>query len=468
MKSYWIALALVSLVIGIVPAKIARSKGKDFWIWYIYGVFLFLFAMIHAIVLPEKFSPKDEDENSIKTVKSSLSSVVDNITNEIGLIDINCPVEVVGYEIRINDKLGKTFCAVKLFNLSNKVVSSIKMIINCYDSFGQSVIEERQSYVEATIQDESAQPKAFLGLNKPILLSNHPNTRKVDIIITSVLFSDGLVWKKGDYELIEFKESRIPDTAELKNIQKVAGMDAICYPREDDNVWTCVCGRLNSKNDDNCKRCERNKFTIFERLSSRESIERELEKLEQAESENIKISNIKRKKKFAIICFCSIVIGIFLCFGYLTDFTFSYSQYVINYNTTVNSNEMLPLIGRKINDSEVQLLLKRLGNKKVVSKYDDCYFYCYRNKGIELRFESDDTFSYVNLFHNDEKYEDYKGLLPDNLTFNDNSKEVESKIGKPYKTEYTYVMYYKNYSFAYDKDFSSIVHFCLGTDKNKL
>ena len=35
----------------IIPASIARNKGRDFFLWYIYGVALFIFALIHSLVL---------------------------------------------------------------------------------------------------------------------------------------------------------------------------------------------------------------------------------------------------------------------------------------------------------------------------------------------------------------------------------------------------------------------------------
>lgn len=44
----WIAIALV---LGFLPALIAKSKGHSFFAWYIYGALLFIVALIHAIVL---------------------------------------------------------------------------------------------------------------------------------------------------------------------------------------------------------------------------------------------------------------------------------------------------------------------------------------------------------------------------------------------------------------------------------
>jgi len=39
------------LVLALIPAAIAKSKGRDFGLWYIYGVLLFIVALVHSICL---------------------------------------------------------------------------------------------------------------------------------------------------------------------------------------------------------------------------------------------------------------------------------------------------------------------------------------------------------------------------------------------------------------------------------
>jgi hypothetical protein len=41
----------VAAVLGLIPAAIARSKGHSFGAWWFYGWWLFIFALVHAIVL---------------------------------------------------------------------------------------------------------------------------------------------------------------------------------------------------------------------------------------------------------------------------------------------------------------------------------------------------------------------------------------------------------------------------------
>tara|TARA_B100001057_G_C22571142_1_gene841214 strand:- start:544 stop:807 length:264 start_codon:yes stop_codon:yes gene_type:complete len=39
------------LLIGLIPAMIARSKGKSFMLWWIYGALLFIIALVHSILM---------------------------------------------------------------------------------------------------------------------------------------------------------------------------------------------------------------------------------------------------------------------------------------------------------------------------------------------------------------------------------------------------------------------------------
>jgi hypothetical protein len=49
----FLGLLLVAIVLGLLPAGIAKSKGRDFMLWWLYGTAFFLVAVIHAIVLKD-------------------------------------------------------------------------------------------------------------------------------------------------------------------------------------------------------------------------------------------------------------------------------------------------------------------------------------------------------------------------------------------------------------------------------
>ena len=37
--------------LGLIPAFIAKSKGRSFLTWYVYGIALFIVALIHSCVI---------------------------------------------------------------------------------------------------------------------------------------------------------------------------------------------------------------------------------------------------------------------------------------------------------------------------------------------------------------------------------------------------------------------------------
>ena len=49
-----LSLLLLLPLLAIIPAIIAAKKGRNPFLWYAYGVALWLVALIHAIMLPPK------------------------------------------------------------------------------------------------------------------------------------------------------------------------------------------------------------------------------------------------------------------------------------------------------------------------------------------------------------------------------------------------------------------------------
>jgi hypothetical protein len=48
----------LAAIIGIIPAIIARNKGKNFLLWWFYGAMLFIVALPHALLI-KPHSQKD-------------------------------------------------------------------------------------------------------------------------------------------------------------------------------------------------------------------------------------------------------------------------------------------------------------------------------------------------------------------------------------------------------------------------
>ena len=44
-------LLIFGAIVGVIPALIARSKGRGFWGWWIYGSLLFIIAFVHVLLI---------------------------------------------------------------------------------------------------------------------------------------------------------------------------------------------------------------------------------------------------------------------------------------------------------------------------------------------------------------------------------------------------------------------------------
>ena len=61
-STYIFVSAVVSLIVAaalaVIPASIAKNKGYDFAIWWLYGWLLFIVAIIHVNFIPDKSANK--------------------------------------------------------------------------------------------------------------------------------------------------------------------------------------------------------------------------------------------------------------------------------------------------------------------------------------------------------------------------------------------------------------------------
>ena len=44
-------LIIAWTLLGLIPAAIAQSKGRDFFLWWLYGFLIFIVALPHALLL---------------------------------------------------------------------------------------------------------------------------------------------------------------------------------------------------------------------------------------------------------------------------------------------------------------------------------------------------------------------------------------------------------------------------------
>lgn len=46
-----VELMIIGVLIGLIPASIARSKGRNFFLWWGYGAAIWIIAFPHSVLL---------------------------------------------------------------------------------------------------------------------------------------------------------------------------------------------------------------------------------------------------------------------------------------------------------------------------------------------------------------------------------------------------------------------------------
>jgi hypothetical protein len=54
----------LAVIIGLIPAFIARNKGKNFLLWWFYGAMLFIVALPHALLIKPDNQKCEQDQMS--------------------------------------------------------------------------------------------------------------------------------------------------------------------------------------------------------------------------------------------------------------------------------------------------------------------------------------------------------------------------------------------------------------------
>jgi hypothetical protein len=53
---------IFAVLIGLIPGMIARSKGREFVIWWLYGSLLFIVALPHALLLKPEIKQLEQQQ----------------------------------------------------------------------------------------------------------------------------------------------------------------------------------------------------------------------------------------------------------------------------------------------------------------------------------------------------------------------------------------------------------------------
>jgi hypothetical protein len=136
-------------------------------------------------------------------------------------IDLTCPVELWQYAMPTESSPECTFI---MNNLSDKVVASVMVTLNCYGKQDQPVLR----------QSERVQGlKAGVGerFSIVILPSQWQGVEGMDLVVEKVWFDDATVWRRGSAPLTQYTPNTLSHGRALDHLRFVAGRDAVGYPQ---------------------------------------------------------------------------------------------------------------------------------------------------------------------------------------------------------------------------------------------
>ena len=148
------ATIIVLLLIALIPASIASKKGKSFGLWYVYGVCLWIVALIHSLVLPDESQNQNNNSanNSYKPYEPiTKTEPVINTVNKVKCtsVDINAKVRVQAWDIEKNSE-ENIYLKLNVLNTTSDVITALSIIAKGFDSFNNPVLINNKEKIFCT------------------------------------------------------------------------------------------------------------------------------------------------------------------------------------------------------------------------------------------------------------------------------------------------------------------------------
>lgn len=252
---------------------------------------------------------------------------------DIKKVCLDCPVDIEKGAILFDRKLKSNLLQLKLINIGDQPIKSAYIRIYCYDDSGDKIALEND-YLEYAYVDVHCPSQGTFGTKTPIYL---PSTfaRVFFIYITRVVLQDESVVRFDeedhiDVPILDKIEGNIENTDELFRIEEAVSLNNEAYPltyipRDYSNsLWSCTCGRINSKDTESCMRCSRSKKLQFDIINdqylqkSMDEYQKYLDekRMEEEIQKQIKREQkLKRNKKILKFSFGFIILSLVICIG---------------------------------------------------------------------------------------------------------------------------------------------------------
>ena len=180
-------------------------------------------------------------------------------------IDLSCPAEIFRTAMPTE---GIPAVSMIMFNLSDRVITSAEVTAVLLSASG-----DEKARVVFRGRALNGRPHSTFSMNVP--MAPDPAAKQAEIRIDKIWFSDNDVWRRGEYEEVEYTPNNLPSSPALMNLKYAAGETAVGYPSYQNGLWVCVCGRPNADREMVCARCRRDRESVFA-MFNRETVEKQI------------------------------------------------------------------------------------------------------------------------------------------------------------------------------------------------
>ncbi len=203
-------------------------------------------------------------------------------------IDLTCPVEA--WKVTLPDPEHPQ-CDVTLFNLSSLQVVSVEVTI-----FLSSEDGEETARLIHRGRGLSGAPGRTFTMTVPV--EGYVRAERYEITVDKVWYDNASVWRREKENMVEYEPNNLRRSTQLTALRSVAGEMASGYPRQQEGLWVCVCGRPNLDETTLCARCHREKAEVFARYN-RQAVAEVIKAREQELADRGRETLIQTSRKFA-------------------------------------------------------------------------------------------------------------------------------------------------------------------------
>ncbi len=215
------------------------------------------------------------------------------------------PVVIAAGALLKDNQTGKVIAQLKMRNIGANIIKAVKVCIHPLDIVGNALGAE----VEYQYLDLAAKRNEEFGAKSPIPLADAA-ARSYSVSVVEVVFTDNTVWNATDepWEALSAPptlDAVLKDSELLKQYRIKYGTDCRYSPTVQKDLWYCVCGELNRKNETVCHHCGKSLAALqaidISALKADRDARIVAEKQKAAADKAAADAKAKKTKRFAII-----------------------------------------------------------------------------------------------------------------------------------------------------------------------